>query len=121
MEGICHLMKVWVIYDRQGKILTADWAVEGSNVGEFELPEVQVPGFDQVTEGGKDEDEEFVLLPGEEVPKGVDINDYRSWYKSKARDQRARMREALRLGALSLLRVDVDSQSLRPIEEGGNL
>jgi hypothetical protein len=105
----------------QGKILTADWAVEESNVGEFELPEVQVPGFDQVTEGGKDEDEEFVLLPGEEVPKGVDINDYRSWYKSKARDQRARMREALRLGALSLLRVDVDSQSLRPIEEGGNL
>ena len=113
-------MKVWVVYDRQGKILTADWAVEGSNAGEFDLAEVLVPGSDQVTDGGK-EDEEFDLLPDEEVPEGVDIDDYRSWYKSRARDQKARMHEAQRLLVLNFLRVDVDSQTLQPIEEGKGL
>jgi hypothetical protein len=113
-------MKVRVVYDREGNILSADVAVEGSSVGEFDLPDENVSALDQATESMRP-DSEFdhfrELLEGDKE----DADDsYRSWLESRIRDLATERRSARQLSTLNLMRVDTDSLRLRPIEEAGS-
>jgi hypothetical protein len=105
-------MKVRVVYDREGRILSADWVLEGSSIAEFDLPDDPIVGV--VDEASEIEAEEEELLSRQPLPEGIDVEEFRS----SLREEIARQRTARRLGVLNLLRVDVDSMSLQPIQEG---
>jgi hypothetical protein len=105
-------VKVRVVYDRKGTILSADWVLEGSSVAEFDLPDYAFVGM--VDEASEIEVEEEELLSRQPLPEGIDVEGFRS----SLREEIAGRRAARRFRVLNRLRVDVDSMSLQPIEEG---